>query len=319
MILDLRVKNYKIGNPVSWKEKAAKSFKKYKWLYLFLIPAVLWELIFIYAPIGEGFIIAFKRYTGAKSIMASKWVGFKHFITFFKSYYAWPTIKNTFLLQLYNLLTFPIPIIIALLINEVGKSKLNKSIQTVMYAPHFISLVVLVSMMNLLFSPNYGFVNQLIEHFGGTARNFMMESSAFRSLYVWSEVWQNTGWNLIIYVAALSGVDPALHEAAVVDGCTRLQRILHVNLPTIMPTIIITLILKLGRMMEVGADKVLLMKNDLNSATAEVLSTFTYSRGLINGDFSYATAVGLLTNVVNFLLIVAINRTARKISDTSLF
>ena len=188
-----------------------------------------------------------------------------------------------------------------------------------MYAPHFISTVVLVGMMQLFFNPNYGFVNTVIEFFGGEARNFMTEDESFRHLYVWSDVWQNMGWNCIIYVAALSGVDPQLHEAAKLDGASRLQRILHINLPSIMPTIIIMLIMRVGHIMSIGADKVLLMKNDLNSATAETINTFVYSRGLVSGDFSYGTAVGLFTNVVNFIMLLIVNKISSKVSDTSLF
>ena len=227
--------------------------------------------------------------------------------------------SNTILLSLYSMLTFPLPIIMALIINEVRNEKYKKFAQTIMYAPHFISMVVLVSMLTLFFNPNYGFVNTIIKALGGEARNFMAESGSFRSLYVWSGVWQNLGWSCIIYVAALSGVDPALHEAATLDGASRLQRILHVNLPAIMPTIIIMLIMRVGHIMGVGADKVLLMKNDLNSSTAEVIGTFVYQRGLIGGEFSYATAVGLFTNIINLILLLTVNKISAKVSETSLF
>ena len=188
-----------------------------------------------------------------------------------------------------------------------------------MYAPHFISTVVLVSMMNLFFSPSNGFVNHIIEMLGGVPFDFMSSESAFPHMYVWSGVWQNLGWDCIIYVAALAGVDPSLHEAAEIDGATRLQRIIHINIPTILPTIVITLILKVGHIMSVGADKVLLMKNDLNADTAQIISTYVYERGLLSGDYSYAAAVGLFVNVVNLIMLLTVNKVSKKVTETSLF
>lgn len=302
----------------TWRNALADSFRRYYWLYIFIIPMMIYYIIFHYAPMG-GVIIAFKRYTGAKTIWESKWVGLKWFKSYFSTRYARITITNTLALSIYSLVTFPIPIILALMFNELRNAKYKKVTQTIMYAPHFISTVVLVGMMQLFFNPNYGFVNTVIEFFGGEARNFMTEDESFRHLYVWSDVWQNMGWNCIIYVAALSGVDPQLHEAAKLDGASRLQRILHINLPSIMPTIIIMLIMRVGHIMSIGADKVLLMKNDLNSATAETINTFVYSRGLVSGDFSYGTAVGLFTNVVNFIMLLIVNKISSKVSDTSLF
>lgn len=302
----------------NWRTALAKSFRRYYWLYLFIFPTLLYYIIFYYIPMG-GIVVAFKRYSGALGIWKSRWVGLKWFKSFFSSYYFGTVMTNTILLSLYSMLTFPLPIMMALIINEVRNAKYKKFAQTIMYAPHFISMVVLVSMLTLFFNPNYGFVNTIIEAFGGEARNFMAESGSFRSLYVWSGVWQNLGWSCIIYVAALSGVDPALHEAATLDGASRLQRILHVNLPAIMPTIIIMLIMRVGHIMSVGADKVLLMKNDLNSSTAEVIGTFVYQRGLIGGEFSYATAVGLFINIINLVLLLTVNKISAKVSETSLF
>lgn len=301
-----------------WYGQLRASVKRYYWLYLFILPTMLWYIIFHYVPIG-GLYIAFTRYTGATSIWESRWVGLRWFKSFFSSHYATTTIKNTLLLSLYSLSTFPIAIIVALILNEVRNQRYKKVAQTIMYAPHFVSTVVIVSMLSIFFSPTYGFVNTIIENLGGEARHFMEESGSFRHLYVWSGVWQSFGWDCIIYVAALSGVDPALHEAATVDGASRLKRIIHINLPTIMPTIVITLIMRLGHIMSVSTDKVLLMRNDLNSATAEVIGTFVYSRGLVSGDYSYATAVGLFMNVVNFILLLIVNKVAKKVSDTSLF
>lgn len=300
------------------KNPLLDSIRRYNWLYMFVIPTLLYVILFHYGPMG-GIVIAFKRYTGVKSIWESQWVGLKWFKSFFSSRYAGLTIKNTIALSLYGLATFPLPIIMALIFNEVRNAKYKKFAQTVMYAPHFISTVVLVGMLQLFFNPNYGFVNSAIEFLGGSARDFMTEDESFRHLYVWSGVWQDLGWNCIIYVAALSGVDPTLHEAATLDGASRIQRILHINLPTIMPTIVIMLIMRVGHIMSIGADKVLLMKNDLNSSTAEVIGTYVYSRGLLSGDFSYGTAVGLFTNVINLIMLLIVNSISAKVSDTSLF
>lgn len=302
----------------SWSRALADSFKRNYWLYLFILPALIYYIVFHYAPMG-GVIIAFKRYTGAVSIWESKWVGLKWFKSFFKSFYASRTIKNTLAISLYTLLTFPLSIILALIFDEVRNKHYKSFAQTIMYAPHFISTVVLVSMLSLFFNPNFGFVNKIIEFFGGEARDFMTDPGAFRHLYVWSGVWQTVGWNCIIFVSALSAVDPSLHEAASLDGASRLQRIFHIKLPTIAPTIIIMLIMRVGHIMTVGVDKVLLMKNDLNSATAETIGTFVYSRGLISGDFSYAAAVGLFENLINFTLLIIVNKISKKVSDTSLF
>ena len=304
-------------NP-TWVNKLTKSVKRYYWLYIFLIPTLLYYLIWHYIPMG-GIVVAFQRYTGAKSIIDSDWVGLKWFENFFSSHFASRTIINTMALSLLSLATFPIPIVLALILNEIRSERYKRFAQTIMYAPHFISMVVLVSMLNIFFDPNYGFINTIIELCGGEARNFMGESESFRSLYVWSGVWQSTGWNCIIYVSALSGVDTSMHEAATLDGASRLQRILHVNLPTIAPTIIIMLIMRVGNIMSVGADKVLLMMNDLNTSTSEIIGTYVYSRDLLGGDFSYATAVGLFTNVINLIMLLTVNKISSKVSETSLF
>ena len=302
----------------TWTTKLKESFRRYYWLYIFLLPTLLYYLIWHYIPMG-GIIVAFQRYTGAKSILDSDWVGLRWFESFFTSHFAVTTITNTLMLSLLSMATFPIPIVLALILNEIRNERYKRFAQTVMYAPHFISMVVLVSMLTIFFDPNFGFINKIIELFGGEARNFMGESGSFRPLYIWSGVWQSTGWNCIIYVSALSGVDPSMHEAATLDGASRLQRILHVNLPTIAPTIIIMLIMRVGNVMSVGADKVLLMMNELNSSTSEIIGTYVYSRGLLGGDFSYATAVGLFTNVINLIMLLTVNKISAKVSETSLF
>ena len=295
-----------------------KSVTKYNWLYLFLIPTVLFYILFCYVPMG-GIVIAFKKYTGALSVWESRWVGLKWFKSFFGSFYAGEIIGNTLRISFYSLATFPIPIILALMLNEIQHPTYKKLCQTIMYAPHFISVVVLVSMINLFFHPSYGFVNNWIEVLGGNRVDFLTSPSIFPHLYVWSGVWQGMGWGCIVYVAALSAVDPSLHEAATLDGASRLQRILHINIPTILPTIIIMLILNTGSIMSVGGDKVLLMLNDLNREKAEVISTFVYNRGLVSGDYSYAAAVDMFTNIVNMALLLTVNWISGKVSETSLF
>lgn len=292
--------------------------KRNWWLYLFVLPTIVWYIIFHYVPMG-GIVIAFKRYTGVQTIWESRWVGMKWFKSFFNSHYFVPIIRNTLTLSLYGLATFPLPIIFALIINEMKHKRVKQLVQTITYAPHFISVVVLVSMISLFFTTQNGFVNNVIEFFGGEPYDFLTSSKAFPHLYVWSEVWQSLGWNCIIYVAALSSVDPALHEAAEIDGASRMQRILHINIPSIMPTIAIMLIMKLGHIMSVGADKVLLMRNDLNVDTAEVINTFVYNRGLLNGDYSYAAAVGLFVNVINLVMLLSVNKASKKLTETSLF
>ncbi|MBE6941825.1 MAG: sugar ABC transporter permease [Ruminococcaceae bacterium] len=298
--------------------RLAQCIKRYYWLYIFIIPMLVWYIIFHYVPMG-GIVIAFKRYNGIKSVWDSKWVGMKWFIKFFESPYFWRLIRNTLSISLYTLATFPLPIIVALFFNELRSAKFKKFAQTIMYAPHFVSVVVLISMLSLFFSAQYGMVNHVIKALGGEAYSFLIEEDAFIHMYVWSGVWQGLGWNCIIYIAALSSVDPGLHEAAKLDGASRLQRIWHINLPTILPTVVITFIMKVGQIMTVGADKVLLMRNDLNVAKAEVISTYVYYNGLLSGDYGYGAAVGLFTNVINLIMLLIVNYVSGKLSDTSLF
>ena len=288
------------------------------WLYAFAVPALVWLAVFCYAPMG-GILMAFKRYTGAVSIWESKWVGMRWFNSFFKSYYFKAVITNTLRLSLYNLATFPLPIILALMLNELRHEGVKRTIQTILYTPHFISTVVICSMISLFFAQGNGSVTKIIESLTGTDPKWLESAEAFPHLYVWSGVWQQLGWSCVIYVAALSGIDPTQHEAAAIDGANRLQRIWHINLPAIAPTIIITLILKVGQIMSLGTDKVLLLKNGLNQDTALTIGLLVYERGMVSGDFGYATAVGLFTNVINLVLVLSVNWISRKVSDTSLF
>lgn len=287
--------------------------------YLLLLPAVAWYLIFAYGPL-YGLQIAFKNFTGARSILDSPWVGLRHFKLFIGSYYFPVLIRNTLAISLYALFAgMPIPVIVALMLNEVKQIRYKKIIQTVTYAPHFISTVVLVGMITIILSPSTGIVNFVLKALGAESRYFMVEPQSFRHIYIWSGIWQNTGWSSIIYLAALSAVNPELHESAVIDGATRLQRIRYINIPVITPTFIILLILSAGQLMSVGYEKVLLMQNDLNKTTSNIISTYVYERGLLKAEYSFASAVGLFNNVINFILLIFVNGVARKFSDTSLF
>ena len=291
---------------------------KSRYYYLMLLPAIVYLIIFSYLPM-YGLQIAFKNYKMSLGFADSKWVGFQHFIDFFNGYSFKSLLTNTFAISIYTLVVgFPIPIIIALILNEL-KGGYKKFVQTVLYAPHFISTVVLVGIMTTLLSPSMGVVNTILEALGMERIYFMAEAGLFRHLYVWSGVWQGMGWGAIVYLAALAGVDPALHEAAEIDGATRMQRIIHINIPTIMPTIIIMLILRMGQIASVGYEKVFLMMNDMNVSTAEVISTYVYKRGLVNNNYSFATAVGLFNNVVNVTMVLIANKISQKVSDTSLF
>ncbi len=288
-------------------------------LYIMLVPVVAYFIIFHYIPM-YGIQIAFKKFSGSLGIWGSPWVGFEHFIRFFKSFYFTQTVSNTLLTSLYTLaLGFPAPIILALMMNEVRSNGFRRTVQTVTYAPNFISVVVIVGMLQLFLSPQSGFVNKALEFVGLEPVNFMYEPGWFKTIYVLSGVWQSTGWGSIIYMAALSGIDPQLHEAAIMDGAKRLRRIWHINLPGIMPTAVIMLILACGSLMSVGFEKVFLMMNDLNRSSADVISTYVYRAGLIQKEYSFASAVGLFNSVVNFILLALVNTASRKMGDTSLW
>lgn len=300
------------------KQPLTAKMWKYRQFYLLLIPALVYVLVFCYGPM-YGIQIAFKNYKGALGIWGSKWVGFKHFIDFFNGYYFWDLLKNTLILSVYNLaIGFPIPIIVALILNETGP-KLKKSAQTILYAPHFISTVVLCGMIVTMFSKENGVVNTILELLGMERVYFMGEPKAFRHLYVWSGVWQQMGWNAIIYIAALSAVDPSLHEAASIDGASRMQRIIHINIPTIMPTIIITLIMAVGRIASVAYEKAFLLQTNLNVEVSEIISTYVYKRGIVDASYSFSTAVGLFNNIINIIMLCIANSISRKVSETSLF
>lgn len=295
-----------------------KNFLRNWQLYLFLLPAITYFIIFHYVPM-YGVQIAFKDFYATKGIMGSPWVGFEHFERFFNSYFFWRLLKNTIILNAYQLLLFPLPIILALSLNEIRNTAAKKWAQTITYAPHFISVVVVVGMLIAFLDPITGIINHLIVSLGGEAIAFMESPKWFRHIYVWSGEWQSLGWSSIIYLAALAGVNPELHEAARVDGATRFQRIVHINIPTIMPTIIILFILNIGKFMSIGFEKVLLMQNSLNAETSDIIQTYVYQVGLLEGDYSFAAAIGLFDSVINIILLITVNYIARKTSENSLW
>lgn len=303
------------------KQGRWKLIKKNYQLYLIILLPVIYILVFNYYPM-YGAQIAFRDYVPTKGIWGSEWVGLDNFTRFFKRQDAWRIIGNTLSLSIYQLIAgFPIPIILALSLNSAKDGMFKKSVQTITYAPHFISVVVMVGIVMQFLAPRTGIINKIIEILGGTPTNFMGEPEYFRSIYVWSGVWQTTGWGSIIYLAALAGIDPSLHEAAIVDGASRFQRILHIDIPGIMPTAIILLIMNTGQIMNIGFEKVFLMQNPLNLRTSEIISTYVYKVGLASsaGDFSYSTAIGLFNSVINFVLIVAVNQIAKRVTETSLW
>lgn len=291
-------------------------------LLVLLAPALIFAAVFLYRPMA-GILIAFKNYKPAKGIFGSPWAangGFKYFLMFFDTYNSWTVIWNTIAISFYTLIAgFPIPIIFALLLNQMQRPGYKRIVQTVTYAPHFISMVVLVGIIRIVFAPSSGLVNLGLEALGLKKVMFLTDANWFRHLYVWSGVWQNTGWDSIIYIAALASVSPELHEAATVDGASKLQRILYVDFPSILPTAVTLLILNTGKVMTVGFEKVYLMQTSLNMAKSEVLSTYIYKIGLVNGQFSLSTAVGLFNSVVNLFMLVTVNFISKRLTDTSLW
>lgn len=287
-------------------------------LYVLLLPAVILLILFNYIPM-YGVQIAFRDFSVGGGITGSPWVGFKHFITFFETPRFWTLVGNTLTINLLSLAAFPVPIILALMLNYCVLPRFKKGVQMITYAPHFISVVVLVSMIDLFFSPSIGVVNSVIKLFGGTAIHFTAIPEAFKFLFVGSDIWQNTGWGSIIYIGTLASISPELHEAAITDGATKLKRIWHVDLPGLMPTMIIMFIMRVGQLMSLGFQKVYLMQNDINIAQSEVISTYVYKIGLVQSNFSYSTAIDLFNTFINIALLIAANQISKKLSETSLF
>ncbi len=303
-------------------QKGGRALKilKSKWQLIAMISIpVIWYIIFCYVPM-YGIQIAFKNYNPQLGYLKSPFVGFRYFKQFFSSYYCFDVIWNTLSISLYTLLIgFPAPILLAIIINELPVNKLKKAVQNITYIPHFISVVVLCGMLYLFLSPQYGIINHFLSLVGIGPIGFLESNKYFKSVYVLSEVWQESGWSSIIYIAALGGIDPYLYEAATIDGASRLRRLWHVSLPGITPTIITLLILRIGQLMSVGFEKALLLQNDLNMQSSEIISTLVYKNGILRGEFSYATSVGLMNSVINLILIIAANKLCKKFFETSLW
>jgi putative aldouronate transport system permease protein len=288
-------------------------------LYVLLLPAVVLLLCFTYKPM-YGVIIAFKDYSPASGITGSPWAGLKYFEKFFHSYQFTATIKNTVIISIYSLIvTFPLPLILALMINQMRVNRFKRVFQTVTYMPHFISTVVMVGLLLILLSPSNGLAGNIYHLFGAAAPNLMASADLFSSVYVWSDVWQHAGWDSIIYIAALSAVDPSLYEAATVDGAGRWHKIRFIDIPMLMPTAITLLILRVGGLLGVGFEKVYLMQNNLNISNSEVISTYVYKIGLLSSQYSFSAAINLFNTIINFILLILVNRIAKKFSESSLW
>lgn len=297
-----------------------KKTLKSKWqlLLMFSIP-LLWYIIFCYVPM-YGIQLAFRDYNPRMGYLESPFVGLKYFKQFFSSYYWKDIMWNTVSISLYSiLLGFPVPIILAVIINELPGQKFKKILQNITYIPHFISIVVLCGMLYLFLSPQYGVLNSLLGVFGIGPIGFLESSKYFKGVYVLSEIWQESGWSSIIYIAALAGVDPALYEAATIDGAGRFKRIWHISLPGITPTIVTLLILRIGQVMSIGFEKAYLLQNDLNMQSSEIISTLVYKQGILLGNVGYATAVGLMNSLINLTLIILANKVCKKLFDASLW
>jgi putative aldouronate transport system permease protein len=288
-------------------------------LWVLLAPALIYLFVFNYLPM-YGIQIAFRDYKAVFGITGSQWVGFKNFTDFFSTYYFSRLLTNTFLLNFYGLLwSFPISIILAILINQIEKPLFKRFIQTTIYVPHFISTVVMVGMLYLFLSPTSGIVNQFINRVGGTPIYFMAEPDWFRTLFIGADIWQHAGWNTILYIAVLTGIDPELYEAATVDGATKTQKIRHIDMPHLLPIAVMMLILNCGYLLASNTDKALLMKTAANSSRADIIGVYVYEMGLGKAQFSYTSAIGLFTNVINFIIIMTVNSISKKINETSLF
>lgn len=292
---------------------------KHYQLLILLLPAFALVVVFNYVPM-YGILLAFKDYRAVDGIWGSEWVGFEHFERFFSSYYFTTVIKNTLIISISTIIIgFILPIVFALMLNEIKYSPFKKFVQTVTYAPHFISVTVLVGMLFAFLSPTSGVVNTIIEAFGGDPIAFMQEPKWFLPVYLISEQWQNLGWGSIIYIAVLSSVDMELHEAATIDGASRLQRIWYINLPCIKPTAMIMLIMSTGSVLGVGFEKIYLMQTPLNLSVSEVISTYVYKIGLVNSQYEFSTAVGLFTSVISMIILLIVNAISKKVGEQSLW
>lgn len=307
------------GDKPEKRKAIKKNLYMNRYLYLMLLPVVLNFIIFHYIPMG-GILMAFENYNPFKGIFGSEWVGFDNFEKLFGSYYFWSLLSNTLRLSIKSILIgFPAPIIFALLLNEMRAKSFKKTVQTISYLPNFISLVVVVSLVKQFLSVDTGIINRVIEALGGERISFLSDPNWFDTIYILSDLWQGVGFSAIIYISAISGIDQGLYDAAAVDGAGRIRKIWYVTLPSITPTISVMLILRLGSILNVGWQKIMLLQNGLTKDVSDVIQLFVYERGLQNADFGFATAVGLLQSLIGFILIIVSNKISKKFSDTGIF
>ena len=284
-------------------------------LYLLMLPSIIIFALFTYYPM-YGIVIAFKNFTPAEGIMGSSWAGLKYFKQYFNSYQFGLTIKNTIIISLYTIaVTFPLPVIMGLLVNQMKAQKFKKFFQVSTYLPHFISTVVMAGMLILFLSPSTGIIAKLVGLLGFKLPNLMGSAKAFPHIYVWSEAWQHVGWDSILYIATLSSVDPTLYEAATMDGANKWHKMIHIDVPALLPTATIMFIMRMGSVMSIGFEKAYALQTDMNLPASEILSTYVYRIGLLNGDYGYSTAVGLFNSVVNVILLIFVNWVVKKLND----
>ncbi len=313
----------KVKYTAAQKERARKrrweNIKKNRWLYVMFAPVLIYYIIFKYVPM-VGIVIAFKKYNAFKGIIASPWVGFANFARFFNSVYAWRLIRNTFLISFYGLIFgFPAPILLALLLNELKDGVFKKITQTISYLPHFLSSVIIAGILISFLRPETGLFNNIRAAFGQERIYYLIHPQYFRTIYTGMGIWAGIGWGSIIYLAALTGVDPELYEACIIDGGGRIRQTIHITIPGILPTITIMLILRIGQLLSVGADTILLLYTPSTYETADVISTYVYRVGLIDADYSFSTAVGLFNSVIAMILLTIANTVSKRLGETSLW
>lgn len=300
---------------LSW----GQSFQRYWQLYLLVLPVVLYFIIFKYWPM-YGVQIAFRDFLPSSGFLGSEWVGLKHFQQFFSSFSFTVVLGNTLLLSVFLLLfSFPAPVLLALLLNEIQNKRCKRALQTITYAPHFLSTVVMVSMLVAFVNTDTGIINSVIKLFGMEPVDFMSQTAWFRPLYIITDVWKGAGWGSIIYLSSLSSIDPTLYEAARIDGASRFRQMLSITLPCLAPTIVLMLIMDSGRIMNVGFEKVLLMQNSLNIDASEVISTYVYKMGIGQMQFSYSTAIDLFNSVINLIMLLTVNKISKRLSGNGMF
>lgn len=307
------------GSQKSWKQRFTKAVRRDKNLYLMFLPIFVWYIIFCYVPL-YGIVLAFRDFVPGAGVFGGPWVGFKYFQQFFSTPYFWRVIRNTILINIYSLLWgFPIPIIFAICITEMKNKAVQRTVQTVSYLPYFISTVVVCGMIRQFLAVDNGVINQIIVALGGNSIDFLSDPKWFRTVYVASDIWQGFGFSSIIYIATISGIDPQLYEAAEIDGITKFQSVRYITIPGLMPLIMMQLLLSLGSILGVGFQKIYLLYNNLTKEVADVISTYTYERGIVSNQYSYSTAVGLFQSGIGFILTWAANKASKKVTDYGLW